>query len=273
LKFKNNKRGFQMDQFFLKNQKKVTKEVYDHQIKNDQFYSVLQSNFPGSMPLPEYIKKTYEAVEKYGFNDPNTMGMISICRDEITDPVYAEVIATWGKTFNCCSLAGFITFGKTGLSAAKGHTPIENSIRRFVYYAMPHIAISEKGIIGEVMREGIENSTHACGALELIVNELKKGEIFLQTDPDDIEQSIVRQKILSNLKYGKIPDLVEITKLAKSIIQIDLDKLLNSLDSSIFYYSVFTGIEIHGPEETEWIYPSDSYVLNNGSKIELKILS
>jgi hypothetical protein len=46
-----------MDQFFLKNQKKVTKEVYDHQIKNDQFYSVLQSNFPGSMPLPEYIKK------------------------------------------------------------------------------------------------------------------------------------------------------------------------------------------------------------------------
>ena len=260
-----------MDQFILNNQKNVSDEIYDNQKQNTNFYSVLIDKFPGSLTLPNYMQKTYTSINKYGFNDPNTMGMISICRDEITDPLYAEVVRMWGKTFNCCSLAGFVTMGKTGLAAAKGHTPIENGKRRFVYYAMPHIAISSKGVIGEVLREGIQDTTHACGALEIIVNELNKGEIHLETDPEDIEQSIVRQKILSNLNYGIKPDLVEITRIAKLVIQKDLNRVLNTLDNSVFNYGVFTGIQIHGPEETEWIYPSDSYVVIDGKKIILEI--
>jgi hypothetical protein len=260
-----------MDQFILKTQISASPEVYEKHKNNSKFFSVLQDKFPGAISLPEYMQKTYKVIESYGFNDPNTMGMISICRDEITDPVYAEVVRYWGKTFNCCSLAGFITMGKTGLAAAKGHTPIENAKRRFVYYAMPHIAISENGTIGEVMREGIMDGTHACGALEIIVNELKKGEIHLETDQDDLEQSIVRHKILSNLQYGKVPDLVEITKIANSIIQKDLDELLITLDTSIFSFGVFTGIEIHGPQGTEWIYPTLSYGVIDGKKIDLKL--
>lgn len=246
-------------------------EEYEIQKKNSAFYNALQSNFPGSMSLPEYLNLTYKILVPHGFNDPNTMGMISICRDEITDPLYAGVVNLWGKTFNCCSLAGFITMGITGLAAAKGHTPIENKKRRFVYYAMPHIAISEHGVVGEVMREGIPDSTHACGALELIVNELKMGKINLQLDPDDIEQSIVRQKILSNLKYGDFPDLVEITKVANTIIRADLDRLLGTLDKNVYEYGVFTGVEIHGPKETEWIFPTNSYVSKNNNQIQVRI--
>lgn len=238
------------------------------------FYQTLQTNFPGAIPMQDYIKQTYVCLKKYGFDAENTMGMIAICRDEIAEPLFNEVIRFWGKTFNCCSLAGFLMMGKTGLAAATDHTPIFNGLRRFTFYAMPHIAISRYGDIGKVYRQGIEKASHACGALEAIVKELQSGHLNLETDMQDIEQSIIRQKILSTLYYGDKPDLVDITKLASRIISQDVEKLLGTLDSSIFNYAVITGIQIHGPVGTHWIYPQDFYVVgsdlpNGKERVEL----
>ncbi|MDB9375657.1 hypothetical protein [Nodularia sphaerocarpa] len=236
---------------------------------NPVFHETLQTHFPGSLPMADYIKKTYNALNSYGFEKGKTIGMVAICRDEITDVLIDEVIKYWGKTFNCCSLAGFVMMGRTGLAAATDHTPIIDGIRRFTFYAMPHIAISKNGEIGKVYREGIQKASHACGALEGIVKELQSGHLQLMTDMQDIEQSIIRQKILSAIKYGDKPDLVEITKLASKIISQDVDKLLTSLDNSIFNYAVMTGIQIHGPMDTHWIYPQDFYVVlsdNSGGK-------
>lgn len=227
----------------------------------ESFSRVLQANFPGSLPMADYMNKTHFYLNQYGFEDENTMGMVGICRDEITDSLYDEVIKYWGRTFNCCSLAGFITMGKTGLAAATDHTPIFAGTRRFVFYAMPHIAISQEGEIGKVYREGIHKASHACGALEVIVNELQSGHLNLITDMQDIEQSIIRQKILSQLCYGSKPNLVEITKLACKIISEDAEKLLGNLDPNIFQYGVMTGVQIHGPMDSHWIYPQDFYVV------------
>ncbi|WP_373693580.1 hypothetical protein [Limnofasciculus baicalensis] len=227
------------------------------------FHQTVQDHFPGTLSLKEYMKKTYEALLNYRFDNDNTMGMVAICRDEITDPLFDAVIKYWGKTFNCCSLAGFVMMGKTGLASATDHTPIFEGLRRFTFYAMPHIAISRYGDIGKVYREGIEKASHACGALEVIVNELKSGHLNLETDMEDIEQTIIRQKILSKINYGDKPDLVEITKLASQIIFNDVEKLLSPLDTTIFQYAVMTGIFIHGPLETQWIYPQNFYVVGN----------
>lgn len=90
---------------------------FNHQMTN-KFYNVLHKHFPGTLPLEEYMKKTFELLEPYGFEDENTMGMVALCRDEITEPLFNEVVKYWGKTFNCCSLGGFLTIGKTGLHAA-----------------------------------------------------------------------------------------------------------------------------------------------------------
>lgn len=227
------------------------------------FHETVQNHFPGTLPLKKYMRKTYRCLVDYGFFDENTMGMVAICRDEITDPLFDEVIKYWGKTFNCCSLAGFVMMGKTGLASATAHTPIFEDLRRFTFYAMPHIAISRHGDIGKVYREGIQKASHACGALEVIVKELESGHLNMETDMEDIEQTIIRQKILSKIKYGDKPDLVEITKLASQIISNDVEKLLSKLDTSIFQYAVMTGIQIHGPLETQWIYPQDFYVVGN----------
>ncbi|NEO31459.1 MAG: hypothetical protein F6K36_13695 [Symploca sp. SIO3C6] len=211
--------------------------------------------------MQDYMKKIYNSLRCYGFEDENTMGMAAFCRDEITDPLLDEVIKYWGKTFNCCSLAGFVMMGKTGLAAATDHVPIFDGVRRFTFFAMPHIAISKEGEMGKVYREGIQKPSHACGSLEAIVRELECGRLNLKTDMEDIEQSIIRQKIISTLRYGEKPNLIEITKLACQIISDDVKKLLSPLDSSVFNYAVMTGIQIHGPMDTNWIYPQDFYVV------------
>jgi len=225
------------------------------------FHECLQRYFPGALPMEDYMKKTFHCLKALGFEDENTMGMAALCRDEITDPLLNELIRYWGKTFNCCSLAGFVMMGKTGLAAATDHVPIFDGIRRFAFLAMPHIAISRDGEIGKVYREGIHKASHACGALEAIVNELESGRLNLKMDIEDLEQSIIRQKILSTINYGEKPNLVEMTKLACQIISDDVETLLHPLDSSIFKYAVMTGIQIHGPRDTNWIYPHDFYVV------------
>ncbi|NJN60410.1 MAG: hypothetical protein HC795_01705 [Coleofasciculaceae cyanobacterium RL_1_1] len=226
-----------------------------------EFDKALHHYFPGALPLPKYMSRTAKALSKYGFEEENTMGMIAICRDEQTDPLYEAVVRYWGKTFNCCSLAGFVTMGKTGLAAATAHTPIQNGLRRFVFYAMPHIAISRNGDIGLIYREGVETPSHACGALETIVEELAAGHLNLETDMQDIEQTIVRQKILSQLRYGDQVNLIDLTKLASTIIATDVRNLLSRLDTTVFHYAVIHGIQIHGPFESQWVYPVNFFIV------------
>ncbi|ELR96607.1 FHA domain-containing protein [Gloeocapsa sp. PCC 73106] len=229
---------------------------------NPIFNETLQRYFPNSIPMHAYIQITYDALEAYGFEHKNTMGMTTLCRDEITEPFLTEVIRRWGASFNCSSLAGFVMMGKTALAAATDHVPIVDGKRRFAFYAMPHIAISKDGEIGKVYRYGIKKVSHACGALEAIAKELLSGRLKLEMDMQDVEQTIVRQKILSHIYYGDKPDLIEMTKLAAQIIAKDTQNLLSAVDTSIFKYAVMTGIQIHGPMDTTWISPQEFYVVD-----------
>lgn len=229
------------------------------------FHERLQTHFPGALPLRTYMEETFQYLNQHGFEDENTLGVIATCRDEITEPLLNQVIKHWGKTFNFSSLGGFVLAGKTGISAFLSHTPFVNNIGRFVFYAMPHIAISQDGEIGSVYREGMGELSHACGSLISIVKELDSGRINFFTDPDDLEQCTIRQKILSSIHYGEYLDTLSITKLACQIISDDLKRILTIVDSSIYNYGVFTGILIHGPDDTDWIYPHDRYVV--GGKI------
>lgn len=224
------------------------------------FHEAVNKYFPGTIEMKEYMRRTFECLNSHGFEDENTMGMISICRDEITDPIQHEVVKYWGLTFDCCNLAGFVMMGKTGLAAATAHVPLFNGLKRFAFYSMPHIAISQEGEIGKVYREGLNQASSACGALALIVKELNAGQLKLEMDMDDIEQSIIRQKILSAIKYGDKPDLVEITKLASQVITQDVEKLLGQLDHNEYKFAVMTGIQIHGPNDTHWIWPQQFYL-------------
>lgn len=235
------------------------------------FKETLQKHFPNSLLLEDYMSQTYQKLTSLGFTDDNSFACVSACRDEITKPLLDQTDAVWGEVFNFSSLAGSLTLGKTGFAAAVSHAPVIEGTERYVFIAMPHIAISEKGEIGVVYREGRSGASHACGALGAIVNEINGGKLHLQLDLDDIEQSIIKTKIFEKLEYGEKPDLVRITKITHEIISEDLERLIEVSDKEPFDYAVLTGIMIHGPHESNYIYPQNFYAVTEPSRKKKKL--
>jgi hypothetical protein len=220
-----------------------------------RFEAALAELFPGAIRLEDYFEKTTVALIPDGFVDDNTLGIVATCRDEIASPLETQIIQHWGRTFSCRSLGGFLLLGRTGIKTGISHAPLVNHRRRFVMYAMPHIALSDNGVPGVVMREGIEEASHACGSLDAVVSQLKSGRIDLHMDFEDLEQSCVRQKLLSNLHYGEEIDLVNMTRLAAKIIHKDTDRLLSNLARPNEYdFALFIGILIHGPNDQNWVW-------------------
>ena len=225
------------------------------------FHQTVEAHLPGTISMQEFLRRTSQWLSQYGFSDDNTLGMVAVCRDEVASPLVDEVVRYWGRTFGCRSLGGFVLLGRSGIATGVGHAPRLGGRRRFVFYAMPHIAISEQGEIGTVYREGLEEASHACGSLASVLAELESGRIDVRTDFDDIEQCSVRQKLLSALHYGDRPDLMGITKLASRIIRDDVARLLASVvDPAEFEYAYLTGILVHGPHDTHWVCPDECVV-------------
>ncbi|MFK7900947.1 MAG: hypothetical protein AB8B61_09340 [Cyclobacteriaceae bacterium] len=237
------------------------------------FKEALDFHFPGSLPMKEYMARTYDLFTKYGFDDDNTFACVSACRDEITMPLLEETDKVWGEVFNFSSLAGSLTLGKTGFAAASSHAPIIDGLERYAFIAMPHIAISAKGEVGIVYRDGRSAPSHACGALDAIVSEINGGKLQLQLDMDDIEQSILKTKIFEKLTYGDKPNLVEITKITHDIIKEDLERIIEVSDKEPFDYAVMTGVMIHGPNETNYVYPQTCYAITSDDRANKKHLS
>jgi limiting CO2-inducible B/C-like protein len=224
------------------------------------FHHALQSHFPGALPLADYVKFTCSQLKPFGFDKQNTLAAVAICRDEIAEPFLDEVLRSWGKPFDLRSLAGFVSAGKSGVATMLGHAPLADGVGRFVFYSLPHIAISQQGEVGNVFRDGIQQVSQACGSLIAILKELESGHINFRTDMDDIEQCTVRQKLLSAIRYGDKPDQLTITKLAGRIIREDVERLLRHVDSDKFRYAFLSGILIHGPADTHWVHPTRSFV-------------
>jgi hypothetical protein len=235
------------------------------------FEDVLKKHFDRTYTEIDFIKKTYEALKQLGFNDDNTIAATCICRDEISQTLRSIIKHMWGEAFNLSSLAGMFFAGKTGLSAAMHHAPVENGKERYVFYALPHIAIDADGKLGVCRREGREGASTACGALAAFQKEMTGGKINLTMDNEDVEQSLIRMRLLREIQYGKVPDLLELTKVTQSAIQTDLENTIKKVvDTNKSDYAVITGIQIHGPE-SNYVWPAECYAVINGTKQEIKI--
>ena len=235
------------------------------------FEEVLSKYFDKVYTEIDFIKKTYYALEQLGFNNENTIAAKCICRDEISQSIRSVIKHMWGEAFNFSSLAGMFFAGKTGLTAAMHHAPIVDGKERYVFYALPHIAINEEGRIGICKREGRAGESTACGALHAFQKELASGRVNLTMDNEDVEQSLIRMRLLREIPYGSVPDLLELTKVARTVIQTDLEntikKVVNTNKSN---YAVVTGIQIHGPSGN-YVWPSECYAVVNGERKDIAL--
>lgn len=201
--------------------------------------------FPDAICAEEYIKRTAEALAPHGLVPEKTLALAGLCRDELTVELTRRVSDTWGPPFRIGSLGAMLFLGVSGLAAALNHAP-ERSKLRVVVYVMPHVGICTDGTLGSVNREGQASATSACGALMRFRSELAEGRVLSDLDPYDVEMSLTRQRLLRAVRYGKVPDVVEMTTIARDVI---LEDLMNTAarvpgwgDADV---AVFSGIQIH----------------------------
>lgn len=234
------------------------------------FEKTLRQHFSGAVAESEFVEKTVSVLSGKGFTPDNTIACVGVCRDEITQPLIEKVKKTWGEAFNFSSLAGMLFLGKTGFSAAEHHAPDEEERERYVLFALPHIAIHTTGELGVCRRAGRKEVSSACGALVAFRKELEGGRVQHGLDLDDVEQSLIRMRLLQEIPYGQIPDLLELTKLTLEIIQRDIKRMIElTAPSEHSDYAVFTGIQIHCPGEN-YLWPDESYCVVNGEQQSLQ---
>ncbi|MFQ5931173.1 MAG: hypothetical protein ACE5MM_02075 [Nitrospiraceae bacterium] len=236
------------------------------------FETALSHHFPSSLPASEFVRCSYEALRVHGFEASNTIACVSVCRDELTRPLAEDIQNTWGEAFNFSSLAGMIFLGKTGFLAAYHHAPNEDGRERYVYFALPHVAVSSDGEIGVCSRAGRKESSYACGALMAFRKELASGSLRLGLDADDLEQSLLKQRLSGKLKGGDIPDLVTLTKIAHHTCLDELERMIAlTVDPTRSHYAVLTGIQIHGPDRRDFVWPGEAYAVVDGNRHKLSL--
>lgn len=235
------------------------------------FEAILSKYFDRFYTEADFINKTYKALNKSGFNADNTIACVDVCRDEISQPLVALIREKWGEAFNLCCLAAMFFAGKTALKAAMHHSPIVNGKERYVFYALPHIAIGAKGELGTCRRIGRSEPSNACGALNVFLSELRSKKPNLSMDNEDVELSLIKTRLLREMPYGHIPDLMELTKITLKTIREDFESAIsNSVNTKHSDYALITGIQIHGPDGN-YVWPSDSYVVINTTRKKLKV--
>jgi hypothetical protein len=243
----------------------------------DAFQNTLQKHFPGAYGLEEFVFQTKQTLIQKGFYPHvNTFACVGLCRDEITSPFEEEVEAMWGQAFICGSLGGMLFCGNTGFGAAHHHAP---ETGHFIYYCFTHIAIDHEGLIGSVYRtrSGMNEKTTACGALAAFTAEIAANKLNLDFDEDDIEISTLKKHIIRQTGLStdpaQAPDLLQVTMAAYETITADLERYAK-FDAEQFknrQYALFTGVQIHGPDGSDYCWLGKASFLNKGTFTPLTV--
>ena len=235
------------------------------------FESVREEHFPGALREEDFVDSSSRLlIQERGFSPDNTLACVGVCRDEICHTLTYAVHALWGWPFGFSALSGLLLVGRTGFAAARRHAPIEDDRERYVFFVAPHIGIGAGGELGVCSRIGRPGTSHACGALHAFLGELESGRVALGTDPGDIEHSLLKQRLLRELPFGRLPSLVDLTGAAYRAIVEDLETLIGqTLDATEDDWAVLAGIQVHGPGNEPWFWPGTCYSMVQGQREEI----
>lgn len=236
-----------------------------------RYDDVLSGLFPMVFTESEYVEATHRALLPHGFTPDNTIAIVDVCRDEISQPIMHLVKDQWGEAFNLCSLAGMFFAGRTALAAAMHHAPRPDGLERVLFVSLAHVAVAGDGRIGVCERPGLGPS-NACGALGVFLKELQGGRLNVSLDEADLEQSLLKMRLLRELRYGEIPDLLSLTRLVQKVALADLETALRPLtDPKKCNFAVLSGIQIHGPDGNH-VCPSTCYAVVGGDRHEFTLV-
>ena len=230
------------------------------------FQDVVNQNLPGMLNETLFMSQLKSNLRRLGFTANNTITCVSTCRDELCRQFHHTMDEQWGEAFNFSSLAGFLSLGETGFSAAIKHAPKERDKQRFLFVVMPHIAIDLDGRCGKIIRNGHRKPTSACGAL-VTAHSFLKSNIQAQFNPRDPEQSLLQMRLQQALNGKPIPGILPLTQLTHQLIKQDLENFIDTfLDQGMVDYTVVSGIQVHGPSNSGFVWPGGCYAMVDGQR-------
>ena len=225
--------------------------------------------FPEAVERETFVARSAAALAVHGFVPGSALAMIGVCRDELTFPLVDRLQTMWGPAFDLSSLAGMLFLGRTGIAAARHHAPSADGRQRFVAFVFSHIGIDDGGVVGQCRRPGQSEASPACGALESFRRELAEGRLDVDLDPGDLEQSLLKQRLLRAITYGDVPDLVSLTRLARDVIYDDLVQLVSQLEHGADTdVAVISGVQVHGPGGSGFVAPGRAFVHVGRDRVE-----
>lgn len=245
------------------------------------FHLTVRRRYPGAVRQREYVSLATSALQQAGFRAENTLVAVSHCRDELTSSVRADIETSWGPAFELSGLAGLISAGTTGMSAALSHLPDLGEQAGFVVFAFAHVGIDDGGRIGSLRRPGMDRPTATCGSLAGVLKDRSRASAARsgadRLDSFDLEQSNVNRRVGELLAAGgetAAPDLADLADLALRCIEADVDTIFDRLvgrragrplgvDGGLF-----TGVQIHGPDDQTYVWPSVASIDVGGSVTE-----
>jgi hypothetical protein len=223
------------------------------------FTATLARDFPDALPANQFVNFSQSSLAAHGIHRGDALPLIATCRDELAFTLTAELQRAWGPAFNMAGLAGLLSLGRTAIAAARGHGPVLGGRRRFVLFGLTHVGVDEAGEIGNCERPGVSGVSHTCGALMALHDSLRGDDAqtsdYPYLDPDDPEQSRLRERITPRVPEPRNTDLLTLTRIARDLINQDVDAVIKVLrdDEIPADVAVFTGIHIHGPRGAEYV--------------------
>jgi hypothetical protein len=207
-----------------------------------------------SVAVEDFVTWSEWSLARVGFRPSNCLALVGVCRDELMIPFDDAVQSVWGKPFIVGSLAGLVFLGRTGMKAALSHVPGEDGRHRFVAFSFPHIGIDEDGTIGRVQRRGMSRASAACGALAGFRAELLERQRDSRLDGDDVEQSLLRMRLLPLLDPDRVPSLVVLTDLARECAVLDIRRFVDlAREREPVDVATISGIVVHLPDGTDHV--------------------
>ncbi len=236
------------------------------------FQQNVHEYFPGARGEKSFLEDSKLALSRHGFEASNTIACVGVCRDELCRSLPWSVRDLWGEAFSLSGLAGMLTSGMAGFAAAHQHAPTSSGRERYLYIVMAHIGITEQGEMGACSRDGRDDLSPACGALTSMLSELQSGSLKLGLDADNIEYSILKQRLTPRL-LGKEPENLDIATLTLAMCDLltdDLKRMIErTVDTDRADYAALTGVQIHRKNSESLIWSNASYACVQGDRHEL----
>lgn len=217
--------------------------------------AALAQDFPEAVTYEKFLSQVEHVVLPLGFDRERTFAALSLCRDELTEPLLEAVARRWDRPFNLGGLGAMPSLGRTGWRAALSHVPHDEGRGHLIVFGFPHLGIDPDGHVGQSLRRHQSHPTPTCGAMVALLGALNDGVDPLPPGLEDVEADRMRRVIESQSE--ELPrDLVALTKLAVRAVDDEMWAELEALEAHHdMDIAVISGVQVHLPDDVDHIWP------------------